>query len=585
MKKSAAILLALLMIFVGYPRTVNLAEAADAVLVTYQLPDTLGNASEILAGKTTEAQRSMLELARYDAIEITANGQAVEAYAAGVAVDHGWYDTEGYTLAQRYTPVAYFDFDGCVEIEIDVTGMETVCTDGAETLRTFTTASVSPVSRGASAAVNGKRISFTITQPGDYTVVLGGDEKTAIHIFANPLDAFEVGGEAVYAQPGATALPEGWEAASTIVFPPGEYFFGNNQILPESNQTVYLMGGAVVHSNIQINRGVSGVNIVGRGIIDDSESQSWMIDDGVPNRAPVNCCRGSSDIRISGITILNPSLWMIILNGADGVEINNVHLISGKHNGDGISVQSSRNVTVTDCFVRSWDDSLVVKNRSEAAENDISSHNILFRGVTVWTDLAQSMEIGYETNGGGLLAKPEIYDIAFEDITVIYNLHKPVISIHNADNAAVHDITYKNIVVENADMGKGDGAENAELIELSTKKLGAWASTADRGTITRVLIDGMSVLATDRAENTIRLEGYDENSVVRDITLKDIVLCGEELTTENRNDGRLKVETNLYTQKVRIISENDTIFTKLLRFILRIPDVFKSLMFYLQGLS
>lgn len=583
MKKWISLLLLLLLLLTCSPAVLALEQPAR--LVTYPIPSTLGKATELWAGKTDDIQKSTLELASYDAVSITANGQPLGVYATGVASVHGWYDNESYTLPQRYTPVACFDFCGRVEVEIDVTGMERLCTDAAQTLAGFTKASVSPLSRGVTARVNGKRISFTLTEPGDYTVVLDEDEKTAIHIFTDEIDCFDAGDNAVYARSGAVAMPEGWESASTVVFPPGEYFFGSNQIQPKSNQTIYLMGGAVVHSNIQIRSGVSAVNIVGRGIIDHSGSQSWMIDDGIPNLAPINCCKGSSDVKISGITVLNPSLWMIILNGVDSVEIDNVHLISGKHNGDGISVQSSKNITVTDCFVRSWDDSLVVKNRSETPSNEISSHSIAFRNVTVWTDLAQSMEIGYETNGGGLLAKPEISDISFEDITVIYNLHKPVISIHNADNAAVHNIVYRNIIVENANMGKGDGADNAQLIELTTNPLNQWSSTADRGTVSDVLIENMTVLSTDREKNTIKIEGFDCSAVVKNITLKNIRMCGRELTAQNQRDGSLTVERNFYTQNVRIISRHAAPGTVLINLIGRISDMAKQLIFALMQLN
>ena len=44
------------------------------------------------------------------------------------------------------------------------------------------------------------------------------------------------------------------------------------------------------------------------------------------------------------------------------MSIDGVKIITARPNGDGITVQSSRNVTVSNSFVRTWDDSLVVKN-------------------------------------------------------------------------------------------------------------------------------------------------------------------------------------------------------------------------------
>lgn len=86
-------------------------------------------------------------------------------------------------------------------------------------------------------------------------------------------------------------------------------------------------------------------------------------------------------------------------------------------------------------------------------------------------NLAQSMEIGYETNKGDK-ENSTIENVTFEDITVLHNFHKPVLSIHNADNAAISNVTYKNIVVEDACMGLGDGTK--ELIDLQVLTNSGW---------------------------------------------------------------------------------------------------------------
>lgn len=519
----------------------------ENTLICYDGPNTLKKASEIYISKTTDFEKSNLPLAEYDKISFKANGKEVFVYATGVATEHEWKDQVNYTLLQRYTPVVIFDFSGCVDIEIDASEMASLCIDGASTIDSFSTATVSPISRNVNARVDGKKISFTIDESGDYTVVLDNDEKTAIHIFANDIEEYELGSNPLYITPSETGLPSGWESASALVFMPGEYIWDDVQIVPQNNQTVCLTGGAVLHSNIRFGRGITNARLVGRGILDDSESLSWKIDNGKPRYIPINCGKSSS-IEISGISILNPCLWAVQLYESDNISIDNLHIITGKHNGDGISVQSSTNVTVTDSFIRGWDDNLVVKNYTEKNSSDI-----LFKNITLWTDLAQSMEIGYETNNRKA-ENAEISNITFEDITVIYNFHKPVISIHNADDALVHGITYKNITVENANMGKGDAGDNTELIEISTGRLGYWAKTKKRGNIRDVQIDGVIVLKTDRPINTVRIEGADKNSTVENINLNNIDVCGEELTVLSKNGKALNFLTNKYTKNISINS-------------------------------
>lgn len=488
---------------------VNKFEEKDAVIVTYDGPDTLLTADEAAEGKEPQNK----PLAKSNDVEINVNGHPLFVYETGVSADHAWHTD--YKVPQLYTPVTYFDFEGKVTVEIDVSK----ATDVAK-LKTVT---VSPISRGVEAKIDGQKVSFDITENGDYTVVFNEDVTNAVHIFANEIDDF---------------VPD----ENTIVIGPGEWT--SERIYLESDQTLYLQGGAVLHSYVKAS-GKTGAKIKGRGIIDGSHYKCWREDGGDGAHVPVdftNC----NDFEIEGVTILNSNCWVLNSCNSTNGEIENVHIISGRSNGDGITLQSCQNLEIKDCFVRSWDDTLVVKNYTSQ-----NSDNISFENMTLWTDLAQSMEIGYETNKA-CAADSEISNISFEDITVIYNFHKPVISIHNADDALVHDISYKNITVENANMGHGDGASNAELIEFSTSRSGNWSSTEERGNIRDVIIENVTALKTDRKKNVIRIRGFDENSTVENVTLKNITVAGKKLTEENRDDPDFYVKANDFVKNLII---------------------------------
>ena len=189
-----------------------------------------------------------------------------------------------------------------------------------------------------------------------------------------------------------------------------------------------------------------------------------------------------------------------------------------------MSIQSTKSAKITNSFVRAWDDALVVKNYDE------NSANISFKNIQVWTDLAQSMEIGYETNKGQN-EKSTITNVSFEDITILHNFHKPALSIHNADDAAVSDIKYKNIVVEDAEMGRGDGT--TDLIDFSIVKNDNWSSTQERGTISNVTIDGFKVL--DGAKTLmVKFKGYDTEHNISDVTIKGLNIKGESITNDSK---------------------------------------------------
>ena len=166
-------------------------------------------------------------------------------------------------------------------------------------------------------------------------------------------------------------------------------------------------------------------------------------------------------------------------------------------------------------FARTWDDSLVVKNYGR------NTDGITFRNMILWTDLAQSMEIGYETNKGKQ-EDAKISNVLFQDITVVNAFHKPVMSIHNADDALIEHIVWENIVVENADLGSGDAKDNRQLIDLTIAGSG-WSSTKTRGRIRDVLLKNITVLRGLETQQ-IRLMGFDETHGIDGVTIQNLTI-------------------------------------------------------------
>lgn len=450
------------------------------------------------------------------------DGHALFVYDTAVNNTHTWDNRYNPPLSSA--PVTSFDFEGApVTMEITVNDQ----TDLGEVV-------VRPLAKEITPVVEGNLITFQISEPDVYTVEWGGSAMNAMHIFANAIDhdaPTESTDTVRYIGPGAWSI-------DTMVLSDG--------------MEVYISGGAVIQG-IMVGSGVSDVKVSGHGFFDGSNHKSWMLD----NRTayvPVSL-RECENVNISGIALLDPNAWCLEIYECDNVRVDSIKIISARPNGDGITIQSSRDITVTDSFIRSWDDSLVVKNYSSVKGSD--SANITFDGCQVWTDLAQSMEIGYETNKGGKL-KPTIQNITFQNITVLHNFHKPVMSIHNADDAAISGIRYSNIVVEDASMGKGDAGDNAQLIDITIAQ-SSWSSTTKRGTIDDVVFDGIYVLSGDdgidfREGNLcpINIEGFDEEHGVTNVTVKDLFILGNGVTDENVMDNPSTV-INKYTQNIHFV--------------------------------
>lgn len=390
------------------------------------------------------------------------------------------------------TPVTYFDFGGgAVSIKVRAPKVK------------INSVTIRPLALGIKATIKNDTISFTLNKPAKLTIEINNSTNRALHLFANPPEVEAPGPKT----PGV------------IYFGPGVHRVG--QINVDSNQTVYIAGGAVVYGWITPAM-VKNVKIIGRGIIDGSIYDRWK-----DTRCPISV-RSSSNIIVDGICIFNPSAWSLEAFKSTNVTFNNVKIVSARSNSDGITVQSCTNFKCTDCFVRSWDDSLVVKGY------DGDAMNYLFDHIQIWTDLAQSCEVGYETRAYN------IHQIYFKNITVLHNFHKPVLSIHNSDNALVTDVRFENITVEDAQMGQGDGVNYLFDIWIGPS---VWSGDT-RGNIRDVYIKNVKVLGGNFPAS--RIVGFDATHTTENININGVNILGTEVNSLESG----KIQTNEFAKLI-----------------------------------
>lgn len=467
----------------------------DSKLVLYDGPKSLRDATDEDLKNTGEKLR---DFALLHCTDTTVKVNGYESYVYDTNVNHTRSWVSDYMPPQSRTPITYFDFEGVAKIEVTVPN---IILDSVK---------ISPVNEGIEPEINKEThtVSFTITKPNTYTLTFNDSPSRAVHIFANPLE---------------TDVPSK-EDENVVYIGPGEWNIEN--IFLEDNQILYLSGGAVVHGIINSNF-AENITVMGRGILDGSGFEGWM---GKTAYVPLKFddCDG---VTIKDIIVLNPNAWVCSANGSKNGLIDGIKIISSRPNGDGITLQSCTDYVVKNSFVRSWDDNLVIKNYGG------SSSNITFSNMQLWTDLAQSMEVGYETNKG---KRPgaSVKDITFEDITVLNNFHKPVISVHNADDAMVENIIFRNITVENAQMGSGDGSEMPYLIDLNITDNSNWSTTKERGQIRNVTIENVQVLSG--RFNTSRINGFDENHTVEEVKISGLTILGEKIT--DFSQGKFEID-------------------------------------------
>ena len=312
------------------------------------------------------------------------------------------------------------------------------------------------------------------------------------------------------------------------------YIGGDNLIRLNSNTTVILERGAVVEAGFIANN-ASNIEIVGEGIVSganfsrDASKGSKLIP------YEFNYC---NNLVFKGITTLDPAGWCYNLYFSTNITLDDIKIISSRSNGDGVSIQSCQNVTCSNSFVRTWDDSLVVKNYPKWSNRNEqgTTRNIRFDNCQIWTDLAQSMEVGYETVG------EVMEDIYFTNIDVYYATHKAVMSIHNGNNAHIKNVHFENITVDYASIGQGDG--NKYLIDFVNVYSPTWSDQHARtplGYIDGVTVKNVKVL-NGISDYLIHIsgvkdyrEGYDkdEEHYVKNVTIDNLIYEGTKLTSSS----------------------------------------------------
>ena len=377
-----------------------------------------------------------------------------------------------------------------------------------------------------------RTIRFSIDTPSQYTFEFKSGLQ--MHLFVNSLEN------------------SAYTPSNSIYFAKGVHDKNNdnrinssNTIDLSSNQTVYLEEGAIVRAKFNAYR-QSNIKILGPGFIDGSTFERSATTGKVTVPIDFNYC---TNITFDTFGVLDPAGWCFNIYYCNQVSINNTKVISSRANGDGISIQSSQNVEVGNSFVRSWDDSLVVKNYPEWSDRskEGTTNHVHFNNTQIYTDLAQSMEIGYECVG------EVMNDITFINMTVIKATHLAPISIHNSNNANLTNVKYENITIERADMGQGNG--NRCLIDFNTAYSQTWSEVqkvTGLGSVDGVNLKNIKVLKGIK-DPIISIKGAMETRSgypQEEHPIKNVTIDGLEIYNQIVNSSYANYQTNQYAKNI-----------------------------------
>ena len=366
---------------------------------------------------------------------------------------------------------ASFDMDGEVRVSVAFAGE-------------VKSVKVLPSTRGIEPRISGSTFTFPVTKPGQLTIEVNGDWLRPLHLFADPMES---------------DVPDPKDP-KVIYFGAGIHHVQTVQA--NSGQTIYIAGGAIVYGDgggprpnaaIFDLRG-SNITLRGRGIIDGSLCP-WH------TRSIVYVT--GSDIRVEGVVLRDSSGFTLPVRRSDRVKIDGVKIFGWRGNSDGIDLCNSRQVGVSDSFLRTFDDLVVLKTDKGQGE---------LRGVTVkncvlWNEFAHALSLGAE------LREP-LNNVLFSDCDVIHDKGREwLLRVYNCDSAPVGNIVFENIRIEEA----------RRLMSVWIGKA-VWSKEGERGRV-----DGVTFRNIQSAQPVVPgpladLVGFDAEHAVNGIGFENVIV-------------------------------------------------------------
>ena len=442
---------------------------------------------------------------------VKVNGQPVELYSCTVSAvpfNTPWPGHQRSADQAEEASFLYFDTDETVSLEI--------CAGKA-----FSDLRIRPLSKNIKPEVNGREIKFS-AGIGQYTVELDGLHN-ALHIFINPIKEYDVD----------------INDENVLYFGAGVHRPGAIEL--KSNQTLFVDGGAVVHASVRA-EDCENIKIIGHGILDYETFERhdpliWTYD-GLTNFLR---CR---NITVDGVIFKDSSWWTMTAINCENVLIDNAKAIGmWRYNSDGFDMVNSANVIIRNCFLRTFDDSIVfkglkiMKNGKNLGFDAKNVENHLVENCVIWCDWGRALEIGAET------CADEYVNIKYKNCDLIHN-ESVALDINNGDRADVHNVSYEDIRIEYSKYeNRGKIQENdsqkyeprevllpADLL-FADMYVGKWSNDMIYGRTHDIKYKNITVYMDEEVPMPlIKFIGGTPENWAEDITIENLVINGKRYT-------------------------------------------------------
>ena len=229
------------------------------------------------------------------------------------------------------------------------------------------------------------------------------------------------------------------EATAVLIANPDESIynlsaFGENRgegmmwIYANGADNISITGKGTIHGN--------GIAFMGKELDDSYELKPVTTFDPRPH---VLTLIDVDNLTIRDITIRDGAYWTVHLIGCNGAVIDGINLLNNLkiRNGDGIDLDHSRNVRISNCHITSGDDCICLKNRREFEQYG-PCHDITVTNC-VMTSRSCAIKIGSEN-------MDSIYSVVFDNCIITRSNRG--LGIQNRDEGTVTDVVFSNIIMD-----------------------------------------------------------------------------------------------------------------------------------------
>lgn len=319
----------------------------------------------------------------------------------------------------------------------------------------------------------------------------------------------------------------------TVCIPPGDYLSGT--IFMKSNVTLYIEAGATLWGSVDekdythamekwksliAGNDLHDMAIIGRGKINgqgfEKVSLGLVARRGPPFRPRMVYLSSCRNVLLKDITIEYASSWTVHLFRCDNVNIRGISILNqrARLNTDGIDIDCSRNVHISDCHIAAGDDCIVLKTTSR----EYPCENVTVTNCTLETSCA-ALKLGTESFN-------DFRNCTFSNCVIRNTTAGIMIIIH--DGGTVENIAFSNITIENLRVAGSPVGEYPIIMTVDKRfpesKMGRVRNIVIRNLMVdtrgRCFIEGGSLGGVHPIENLtledihLNILGYEDSSTI-----------------------------------------------------------------------